>query len=552
MKTATQTAKAETEHVSRSLLQRSQKEGFFSTRQHQAEPFFGPASLQTKLEIGQPNDPYEREADKVADQVMRMPDAGVQMKCTSCEDEERIRQKPLIQRAVTGSNSAFSVSPEIASKISSTRGSGNPLPKNTQNEMGGKIGADFSGVKIHTDNKAVQLSQELGAKAFTVGNNVYFNQGQYNPNSGDGKRLMAHELAHVVQQTSAKSIIQRSSEQSSTGSDGTDLGSVHLPTFYFRFDSTSMIQGSDGTAPNVALEKLLVFAQRFVDEYPSGRIILSGYASEEGDTNYNFQLSQWRAEQIMRYLVEEDISFDQIVIEPRGEDTRYPTRAENRRVEIRTNPVLLPEERFVVLTEEEERLRICGVRILAYLGQWSGPGGVADLLFEAAYDRAGAFGGIGEFMEFDPWSGSEFVAARNQFCKDFPEVGSCDRILRQQETRLEEARSSAREQFWKEFEQLVQEQGIPEDDLNCFDFVFDRMELPNGGENPVTVEVGRRISRMYYSHAQRMEMASTLVEQAQEEEGSGFNFFYTEPTLTYREAKRKVDAWWLQNVPLSR
>jgi hypothetical protein len=194
MKTATQTAKTETEHVSLPMAQR--KQDFFSTKKSQTKPFFGPAFIQAKLEIGQPNDPYEREADKVADQVMRMPDTSVQMG----QGGDTVQRKSLVKRNTAQNGGDQTVSPEISSKISSTRGSGNPLPKSTQNEMGSKIGADFSGVKIHTDNNAVQLSQDLGAKAFTVGNDVYFNQGQYNPNSGEGKRLMAHELVHTVQQ----------------------------------------------------------------------------------------------------------------------------------------------------------------------------------------------------------------------------------------------------------------------------------------------------------------------------------------------------------------
>lgn len=165
------------------------------------QPFFSPAPIiQAKLKIGSPNDKYEREADAVADQVMRMPDQGVQMKCEACEENE-IQIKPTIQRSPNGSMTA---SPEISSKISATLGGGKKLPSKTQSEMGSKMGADFNGVNIHTDYTAVKLSQDLGAKAFTVGNDIYFNKGQYNLVFSKGKRLLAHELTHVIQQNGAE------------------------------------------------------------------------------------------------------------------------------------------------------------------------------------------------------------------------------------------------------------------------------------------------------------------------------------------------------------
>lgn len=188
---------------------------FFSNDKSKETSFFSPAFIQPKLKIGAPDDPYEREADRVANQVMKMPDPSIQMfgdeeeelqmrrdpaiqmKCESCKHEEELQRKPIVQRKADGSQVA---SNNVSQKINSTKGTGHPLPKKTQQEMGKKMGADFSGVNVHTDNTAVQLSQDLGARAFTVGSDIYFNKGQYNPNSNEGKRLMAHELAHTVQQ----------------------------------------------------------------------------------------------------------------------------------------------------------------------------------------------------------------------------------------------------------------------------------------------------------------------------------------------------------------
>lgn len=76
--------------------------------------------------------------------------------------------------------------------------------------MQSRFGADFSDVKIHTGGEAILMKRELNAKAFTVGNDIYFNEGQYNPNSGEGKHLLAHELVHTVQQGSVKTIQRQS------------------------------------------------------------------------------------------------------------------------------------------------------------------------------------------------------------------------------------------------------------------------------------------------------------------------------------------------------
>ena len=88
----------------------------------------------------------------------------------------------------------------VQRQIENSRGSGQNLPGHTRNFMESGIGSQFGGVKIHTDSNAVNMNRALGARAFTVGNNIYFNAGQYSPQSAEGKKLLAHELTHVVQQ----------------------------------------------------------------------------------------------------------------------------------------------------------------------------------------------------------------------------------------------------------------------------------------------------------------------------------------------------------------
>ena len=99
----------------------------------------------------------------------------------------------------------------LENNLSNSKGGGNPLPSNTQNEMESGFGADFSRVRVHNDNNAVQMNQELGSQAFTNGNDIYFNEGKYNPESDSGKHLLAHELTHTVQQgASPTNTVQKS------------------------------------------------------------------------------------------------------------------------------------------------------------------------------------------------------------------------------------------------------------------------------------------------------------------------------------------------------
>jgi len=191
----------------------NQKEQKIQPKKNNAN-FFKP-TIQKKLNVGSANDSYEVEADKVADKVMKMSEpspqvthtgALLQRKCAHCEQEEKLRMKPLaesisplIQRS---SKESGGVAPShIESQINSSRGEGSVMDHETKNFMENRFGTDFSGVKIHTGSEAVQMSRELNAQAFAVGNDIYFNEGKYSPNSDNGKHLLAHELTHTIQQT---------------------------------------------------------------------------------------------------------------------------------------------------------------------------------------------------------------------------------------------------------------------------------------------------------------------------------------------------------------
>ena len=120
------------------------------------------------------------------------------------KEEEDVQEKEeetsqTVQMAGGDENSS------LENNLASSKGGGSPLESNTKNEMESGFGADFSNVRVHNDSNAVQMNQQLGSQAFTNGNDIYFNEGKYNPESDSGKHLLAHELTHTVQQGASKS-----------------------------------------------------------------------------------------------------------------------------------------------------------------------------------------------------------------------------------------------------------------------------------------------------------------------------------------------------------
>lgn len=108
-------------------------------------------------------------------------------------------QRLLVQRS---GNGPFDLNDETEARINNQRGGGQPLDGAIQTKMGDATGHDFSDVKVHTDPESHALNEELSAKAFTTGRDIFFRDGAYQPGSGEGQELLAHELTHVVQQSS--------------------------------------------------------------------------------------------------------------------------------------------------------------------------------------------------------------------------------------------------------------------------------------------------------------------------------------------------------------
>lgn len=168
--------------------------------------------IQAQLTLGQPGDKYEQEADNVARAVIQQ----IQSPQIS-QREDDIQRSPLTVSPVTPAflqrDSSIPVGPtssEFENNLNKARCGGSALDPKLQNKMGSAMGADFSGVKIHTDNQADQLNRTIQAKAFTTGQDVFFKQGEYQPQSRQGQELIAHELTHVVQQSGGS--VQRTPE----------------------------------------------------------------------------------------------------------------------------------------------------------------------------------------------------------------------------------------------------------------------------------------------------------------------------------------------------
>jgi len=174
--------------------------------------------IQTKLKIGEPGDKYEKEADRVADEVMRMPEPSIQRQIEPEEEEE----EEMVQRKAN-TNSIFSVNqrksdiPPIVHEV--VRSPGQPLDSQTRLFMESRLGKDFSQVRVHTDPTAIASARMLNAKAYTLGQKVVFSEGQYTPETSPGKRLLAHELVHTVQQTrqSVPHTLQREDNPEASG-----------------------------------------------------------------------------------------------------------------------------------------------------------------------------------------------------------------------------------------------------------------------------------------------------------------------------------------------
>jgi hypothetical protein len=192
-------------------------------------PFF-PAThartpVQPKLTVNAPDDASEKEADQVADSVIRKPTAAktpfehippvshaispLRRKCVGCAEEEKLQDKQEPEETVQRKDVPGAVTPatppSFDARLHGASGSGSSLPDNTKGEMESRFGMGFQNVRLHTDATAGDLAHSIQAQAFTHGSDIYFGRNKFSPGTNDGKKLLAHELTHVVQQESGGS-----------------------------------------------------------------------------------------------------------------------------------------------------------------------------------------------------------------------------------------------------------------------------------------------------------------------------------------------------------
>jgi hypothetical protein len=157
------------------------------------KPLFAPhyKSIFAKMEISQPEDDTEVQADEMADSFMR----------GDMEYSQQILSQPVSDISRKGDNSNLQTSDAFEQELQSTRGQGQKLDDGIKGELEQHTGTDLSGVNIHTGPKSHDLNEEINSKAFAIGPDIHFGKGNYNPQSAEGKSLLAHEVAHTVQQT---------------------------------------------------------------------------------------------------------------------------------------------------------------------------------------------------------------------------------------------------------------------------------------------------------------------------------------------------------------
>ncbi len=343
-------------------------------------PIHAPAAgvLQTKLAINKPGDHYEQEADRVSEQVMRMPDPQLQRTChcggacPKCQAEQQDHGHAGLQtKHVQASDMGQMAAPPIVHEV--LRSPGQSLDPATRAFMESRFGHDFSRVRVHTGTKAAQSAAPINALAYTVGSEVVFGAHQYAPHTGEGGKLLAHELAHTIQQgehiivapsglalgqtdgaydraadaavSSATRIaaplpatltmhplLQRQPAKTRGATSVPIKGS--MPAIFFQFDSTEMRHDAEDDSM-IHFVHALVMIQEHLKKNPKlGRVILHGFASMDGQEAHNLALSQKRADRIQELLVEAGIPKERISAFGHGGDSTFPGLAWNRRVSI--------------------------------------------------------------------------------------------------------------------------------------------------------------------------------------------------------------------------
>ena len=210
------------------------------------------------------------------------------------------------------------VDDETAASINAKRGGGQALDEGISAKAGSAMGHDFSDVNVHTDSQSDQLSRQLGAKAFTTGSDIYFREGAYQPGSGDGQRLISHELTHVVQ-------------QSSVSEPGKGKMSVNDPNDAYEGEADSVAEAVMNTAEEDVAQRQeddeIVRTKLQMEEVPKDQLAMQPAEEEEQEEEVvrtKLQMEEVPKEQLAMQPAEEGLEEEEQLVQPKLQLQEFP------------------------------------------------------------------------------------------------------------------------------------------------------------------------------------------------------------------------------------
>lgn len=352
------------------------------TSTHQPGTAALPFRVQPKLRIGAVDDPLEHEADHIADNIMRMdspaitahpvsprisrkcaaceeetaseaplqisrkcaacemeetPEAPPQVsrKCASCEKEEE-HEAPVQRKSGIPSSTNKAAHHEAPAQVDDVlRSSGQTLDVHARSFFEPRLGFDLSRVRIHADRAASNSAQSINALAYTTGSNIAFAAGQYQPETDSGRRLIAHELAHVLQQTGGdQGFVRRLGDVSKAP---LMLGCAIPPSNVPPTNEFVLFPNRGTTLDATAKAKVGNYVDRYNASGSGAAVRIDGFASEPGDDALNWQLSCNRAGAVHDELVHPTaatspgLSEGSISVFMHGETAEFGPESQNRR-----------------------------------------------------------------------------------------------------------------------------------------------------------------------------------------------------------------------------
>jgi hypothetical protein len=336
-------------------------------------PRCGGSASRSSYTVNTPGDRFEQEADRVAEQVMRMSDSdaapppgsdalprsglrpSIQRACAACGKSRADDEGQEIQAKEDGGEPR--VSSDLQGRIDALRGGGEPLPAAVRSYFEPRFGHDFSRVRVHADARAADTARAVQAQAYTIGGDIVFGPGRYAPESDAGKRLLAHELVHTIQQgastpagggrgtigrISRKGLMQRAPDirelpPGMSCVTVTDPG--HPAGTTVRFSSgTTLASGEDA--------HVTTFHSTWTAAGGTDDISVDGFASTDGAQGTNWQISCDRAEEVKTRLVALGVPATKITTFAHGESAAFSagSAAANRVAVMHTGNRLAPSD----------------------------------------------------------------------------------------------------------------------------------------------------------------------------------------------------------------